>query len=253
MLNEKFKCGMVSVTFRKYSVDEIIASAVRAGLDGIEWGGDIHVPQGDIGRAAYAAAACAEAGLEIFSYGSYYRAGQGQDFMPVLQTAAALRAPNIRIWAGAKGSADTQRNERADITADIQSCAGLSAAYGITVTFEYHSGTLTDDPDSAVRLISEVNYPNVLLYWQPDQFKPVEYNTAALKKVLPYLLNVHVFSWENKYKYPLSEGYDTWLKYLDIIKSDGKPHGLLLEFSPDDTEDTFLRDAETLRKLIGVQ
>lgn len=252
MLNGKFKCGIVSVTFRRYSVDEIIASAVRAGLDGIEWGGDIHVPHGDTKRAAYTAAACAEAGLEIFSYGSYYRAGQGQDFMPVLHTAAALGAPNIRIWAGAKGSADTQKHERAVIISDIQSCAGLSAAYCITVTFEYHSGTLTDDPDSAVRLIGEVKCPNVLLYWQPDQFKTVEYNSAALNKVLPYLLNVHVFTWVNKDKYPLSEGYNAWRQYLDIIKSDGKIHGLFLEFSPDDTEETFLRDAETLRKLTGV-
>jgi 3-dehydroshikimate dehydratase len=242
---------MVSVTFRRYSVDEIIASAVRAGLDGIEWGGDIHVPHGDIKQAVYTAAACAEAGLKIFSYGSYYRAGQGQDFIPVLHTAAALGAPNIRIWAGAKGSADTEDDERAVIAADIRSCASLSANYGITVTFEYHGGTLTDNPDSAVRLISEVNSPNVLLYWQPDQFKTDEYNASSLNKVLPYLLNIHVFNWVNKNKYPLSEGYNVWCRYLDIIKSDGKPHGLFLEFSPDDTEETFLHDAETLRNWIG--
>jgi sugar phosphate isomerase/epimerase len=244
---------MVSVTFRRYTVDEIIACAVRAGLDGVEWGGDIHVPHGDLTRAAYTSAACADAGLKIFSYGSYYRAGQGQDFIPVLETAAALGAPNIRIWAGVKGSGSLQKQEHDNITEDIKSCAGLAAANGMSVSFEYHGGTLTDNPESAVLLIDEVMCPNVYLYWQPNQFEPFDYNTAALRRILPHLTNVHVFNWSGKDKYPLSDGYDPWRKYLEIISGDGKTHGLFLEFSPDDTEEAFLHDAETLRKLAGIK
>ena len=39
--------GLVSVTFRKLSVGEILAGVKKAELGSIEWGGDVHVPQGD--------------------------------------------------------------------------------------------------------------------------------------------------------------------------------------------------------------
>lgn len=237
---------MVSVTFRSYNIDEVIAAVVRAGLEGIEWGGDIHIPHGDIKKAVYASEACSAAGLKIFSYGSYYRSGQRQDFTPILETAVSLGAPNIRLWAGVKGSTDSI-NEYADIISDIQYCADRAAVFGMTIAFEYHSGTLTDNPDSAIELIMKANRKNIFLYWQPDQFKSHEYNICALKKVLPYLSNVHVFTWNNNAKYPLSEGYSMWMNYIDIIKSDMNQHGLFLEFSPDNTESAFLSDAETLK------
>ena len=43
--------GMTSVTFRKKTVEQIIAIAVKANLKGIEWGSDVHVPVGNIDRA----------------------------------------------------------------------------------------------------------------------------------------------------------------------------------------------------------
>lgn len=45
----KIKTGMTSVTFRKKSAENVIALVKEAGLDGIEWGGDIHVPAATLG------------------------------------------------------------------------------------------------------------------------------------------------------------------------------------------------------------
>ncbi len=244
------KSGMVSVTFRDYSVDRVIGAAIKAGLDGIEWGGDIHVPHGDIEKAAYTAEACHAAGLEIFSYGSYYRAGPGQDFAPVLATASALGAPNIRLWAGNCGSAEIKGEYQAFI-ADVRSCADLAGACGKTISFEYHSGTVTDNPDSAVDLIGDTDRKNVYLYWQPDQNRSTEYNIAALKKVLPFLLHVHVFTWRGGVRYPLADGSPLWTEAVGIIGSTQNPHGLFLEFSPDNTEESFLTDAATLKKWVN--
>ena len=42
------KTGLCSVSFRKLTVEEIIAAVKDAGLDGIECGGDVHVPHGDV-------------------------------------------------------------------------------------------------------------------------------------------------------------------------------------------------------------
>ena len=42
------KIGFTSVTFRNYSISQIVSLAVKCKIDGIEWGGDVQVPAGDI-------------------------------------------------------------------------------------------------------------------------------------------------------------------------------------------------------------
>ena len=46
------RTGLVSVTFRKLTPEKIIELVSEAGLNAIEWGGDVHVPHGDLKRAA---------------------------------------------------------------------------------------------------------------------------------------------------------------------------------------------------------
>ena len=59
------KTSVASVTFRRKSVCEVAELARRAGLDAIEWGGDIHVPPGNA-QAARAALHCTrENGLTV--------------------------------------------------------------------------------------------------------------------------------------------------------------------------------------------
>src|SRR5262245_16795172 len=96
--------GLVSVTFRQLGPGEIIALAVEHGMRAIEWGGDVHVPVGDLVVAREVGRWCVDAGIIVEAYGSYYR-GIG-DFAPVLETALALGAPRIRVWAGELGSAE---------------------------------------------------------------------------------------------------------------------------------------------------
>ena len=69
------KTGLVSVTFRKLSPEEIIKLVSQSGLDGIEWGGDIHVPHGDVKKARDIAQITKDEGLIVASYGSYYSLG----------------------------------------------------------------------------------------------------------------------------------------------------------------------------------
>lgn len=53
------KTGLTSVTFRNLGIEQIVSLAGAAGADSIEWGGDIHVPPGDLSAARRAAAASA--------------------------------------------------------------------------------------------------------------------------------------------------------------------------------------------------
>jgi len=63
--------GLVSVTFRQLTVEEIGELATECGLQAVEWGGDVHVPPGDFAAARRAL----DTGLKVAAYGSYYRAG----------------------------------------------------------------------------------------------------------------------------------------------------------------------------------
>ena len=46
-----FYPGLVSISFRRYSVDDILDACQKAGLTCIEWGSDVHVPVGQLENA----------------------------------------------------------------------------------------------------------------------------------------------------------------------------------------------------------
>ena len=251
------KTGLVSISFRSLDTSEIIKLTKRAGLAAIEWGGDIHVPHGDIGKAEMVRKATLDAGLEVSGYGSYYRAGEAESlqnpsFADVLKSAAVLGAPVIRVWAGARGSEDADDLYRSAVAADSRRIADMAASEGIKLAFEYHGDTLTDEKHSAKRLMEEINNPNCKCFWQPfcgiDEGEKAE----GLEMILPWLANVHVFYWVgNNERRRLTEGYDKWIKYLDILaKAEGDRYALL-EFVKDDDPEQLIEDARVLKDLLS--
>jgi len=247
--------GLVSVTFRKLSPAEIIALVCQADLTGLEWGGDIHVPPGDLVRAREVRQRTLDAGLTVAAYGSYYRVNQsepaGLRFETVLATAVALGAPTIRVWAGTVGSAKADAAYRIAVAADARRIASIAQGAGVTISSEYHGGTLTDTNASAQTLLQEIQHPNFHTYWQPQTGEPVATNVAGLHGILPQLTNVHCYHWVNNERRPLAEGADCWRQYFATVKSSGRQHCALLEFVAGDEPANFLRDAATLRQLVA--
>lgn len=246
-----FTPGLVSVTFRPLGRQEITEWMHKCGLIAIEWGGDVHVPANDPVAIADAATVSRANGIDIVSYGSYYHADKTTEettavFSDELAAAVALGAPNIRIWAGSKGSAVVTKEERKACTDDIRHVCQIAAQANKTVSLEFHNGTLTDACDSALCLVEEVDAENLRLYWQPNQFRDDAYNLSTLRRVLPFVSNVHVFAWKGSEKFPLINHEAIWRQYLDILRSDNRDRNLLLEFVCDNTTDQLRRDAETL-------
>ncbi len=249
-----FKIGIASVTFRKSSIFDIIKLAKENSLDCIEIGSDVHAPKEDIEGCKSIAEFAKMHGISIISYGSYYRLGEYTDpeaeFSEYLKAAKALGAQNIRIWAGTKGSTDIDNTERARLVSEAKSILTLARRSDLSISFEYHQNTLTDTADSAVRLIEEINEDNIALYWQPNQNFDHSDNLSALKKVLPYVSNIHVFAWDARsgklIRYPLNEHSDMWSDYLNVIASDRKSHVFLMEFVKNDSNEQFVSDAKTL-------
>lgn len=246
--------GLVSITFRKLTVPELIHLVRKARLKSIEWGGDVHVPPGKPDAARDTRTRTEDAGLSVAAYGSYYRLGKSEKeqapFDEVLETAIELKAPTIRVWAGAAGSAETDAATRKKIVKDARRIAGLAADANITISLEFHRNTLTDTHESTTLLLSEVDRKNFFSLWQPPVGASKKKALEGLHAVLPKLTNVHAFNWSPKGtdRLPLADGADRWSAYLDVVRSTGRDHHVLLEFVRDDSPENFLQDAATLRE-----
>jgi len=239
--------GLVSITFRKLTPAEIIGLVKQTSLAGIEWGGDIHVPHGDVQRAAEVGKMTREAGLVVSAYGSYYGEMDGLVFDRVLDSAVALGAPVIRIWAGRKGSVAAGSEDWTRIVEDTRQIAEAAAAAGRQIAFEFHGSSLTDTPESCIRLLQAVNHPAVFTYWQPPVGAGFEDCMKGLKMVLPRLNRVHVFHLEpGGTRQPLACGAKRWLSYLRLLRSASVEGCASLEFVRDDSPQAFLEDAQTL-------
>ncbi|MBP1991964.1 sugar phosphate isomerase/epimerase family protein [Paenibacillus eucommiae] len=248
------RSGLLSVTFRKHSPREIISLVSEAGLQALEWGGDVHVPHGDLRTAGEIGRMTREAGIEISSYGSYYRVGVHADnlaFGRVLETAVSLKAPSIRVWAGDLGSAEADERWWYQVITDAQHISGMAMKEGIAIDFEYHGGTLTDSQDSANRLLLGIDRPNVRCNWQTPINETMEQRSDGLSAILPSLANIHVFHWlPDGRRCSLDEGRQQWLQYIRIIQKAGKTHYALLEFVKDDSTEQFRKDAQILNEIL---
>lgn len=255
------KTGICSLTLSKFSVEAVVDTVKKAGLDAIEWWGKDHVPHGDIETAMRVKELTINAKLEVSSYGSYYRVGvseqNGLSFQSVLDTALALGAPTIRVWAGDKDYADATQEFIQYVIDDTIRIADMAAGKDISITFEYHSGTLTNRNDTAIKFAAQVPHPNVSFSWQSPHGFTVEHCLEGLEDLLDRLSTIHVFHWtvdktvspSKNVRHSLLDGIDRWKKYINLIQTTGCNHYMLLEFVKDDTPEQVIADAKTLKEL----
>jgi len=245
------KTGLVSVTFREKSTEQIIALTHSAGLESIEWGGDVHVPPGRFALAQQVQQQTIDAGLTVSAYGSYYRLGETANFEAVLDTAEALNAPIIRVWAGTSPSADADDAYWGMICADANRTVEQASQRGISISLEHHEGTLTDTTDSAQRLLQQVD--ELRTFWQPPHTPNLQEKIQSLQALLPWMTNVHVFQWhpESRERFPLVDGEDDWKQYIDLLRRFSGDHTLSLEFVHGDDETQLFKDAATLKRWLA--
>lgn len=241
--------GVVSVTFRKLQPHEVIALAVEAGLAGIEWGGDVHVPHGNLAQAREIRRQTEDAGLRVLAYGSYFRCTPGDRFEPILETASALGAPLVRIWAGTTSSAAADKRTRQAIVDEVRHIVVLARQLNIVVAFEHHENTLTDTTESTLALLQAI--PGARTLWQPPHQMSQQQQIESLHALLPWLENLHVFCWNQRERQPLHNGEQLWREVVQIVRAQSRDHAALIEFVANDDPQQFLRDTATLRQWLS--
>ncbi len=258
MTSGNFKTGLVSISFREESVETLIEAVRQAGLEGVEWGGDVHVPHGNLSRAEEVRRWTEEAGLQVSAYGSYYKfedlaGGGGPEPSAVLDTAEALGASMIRLWPGAVGTVDASAEWRqvlADRTREIAEAAVLR---GLELGFEFHDHSLTDTPESTLSLLQLIGHPAVSTFWQPYLQTSPEERMAGLEIVLDRVTNIHVnYFDQNPWpdNLPLQSGTAEWVEYLNLLKETGRDHWLTIEHVRGHRLDQFADDARVLKSWV---
>ncbi len=259
------KTGVCSATFRRYSAREVVGFAKQAGLEAIEWGGDVHVPPDDLTTARIVREATVDAGLAVSSYGSYYQVLDGEGnpdaFEPVLDTALVLGTDTIRIWPGMRPSESAGETYRKKFMEQLRASLDLAAEQGIRLVLEFHVNTLADSNTATCTLLSELNHPNLFVCWHPVYWvADLSYRLQGLETMGSRVLNLHVFhcqfhpfagTWgENIERRPLVEGLDDWQRYFSVPLAEGDNFALL-EFARNDAPEQFLEDAATLKRMLN--
>lgn len=244
------KIGLVSISFRGHTPEEIFAAAADAGIDCIEWGSDVHAPCMDILRLEQIAWLQEEYGIDCCSYGTYFRLGITPmgELPDYIRAAKTLGTRVLRLWCGDRKASDCTVQARENLFAQCVEAARVAEREGVVLCLECHQGTYTETAEGALELMQAVDSAAFRMYWQPNQFRTPEENVAYLRKLRPYITNLHVFQWKGGARFPLDAGMEEWTAYLRELPGG---HHLLLEFMPDDDIHSLGRETATLRKLTG--
>ena len=109
-----FKTGLVSISFRKNDVEEIIRKVSEAKLEYVEWGSDVHAPFDNFRAISNINGLSEQYGVKTSSYGTYFKVGRDDpnDIKNYFSAAKSLGTNVLRVWIGLKGSADFSKDEK---------------------------------------------------------------------------------------------------------------------------------------------
>ena len=251
------KLGFTTTSFRQIKdLEKIVRIAESCGADVLEWGGDKHVKT--TADAKRAKTLCGAAGIEISSYGSYYRVGSGdrEAWRAVCEIAAEMGCGGVRVWLGTKDSQLTDDDTYRRLTEDAVLCCDAAAPLGLKVCCECHDNTFNNNTDAFLRIQKDVGKDNFRTYFQ-SRYRKKAYDVDRIERTLPYIESAHVsYSEQRREQFPRHDKtyLDELIQKLIACGFDGN---LLVEY-------TYLcgywglpgamqKDFEKIRKLVGRQ
>lgn len=248
-MNQCFQAGLVSVSFRDHSPEEILVAMQQAQLTCIEWGSDVHAPCADGKALDQLVSLQKKYGITCCSYGTYFRLGVTpmEELPGYIRAAKTLGTDILRLWCGNQNSEDYTQEEKQALFSACRAAAELAKEENVTLCLECHNNTYTNRAQAALEVMQAVDSPRFRMYWQPNQRRTEEENLAYATLLAPYTRHLHVFNWKGKERFPLAQALGLWQKYLNCFPGD---RTLLLEFMPDNNIATLPGEATALHELI---
>ncbi len=260
------KTALCTIAFRERLLEYSLDIACEAGLDGVEiWGREPHISEEyDANRVTAARKMVTDRGLEVAVFGSYLRLGAvGNDnnisLRNVLQIAAGLEAPVVRVWASDVGSDQADEALWKRTIEECREAAAAASRMGMKLAAEMHSGTLADTGPCARRLVDEVGHDHFGLNYQASSKLGEEDALERLEFALPHVFHLHAQNYaplngdpERVERVGLADGVIDYAPLVQRLREAGYEGYLAVEFSPSNCEDkreAIIRDAQYLRSL----
>lgn len=225
------KIGFTSTSFRQIkSVEKIVDIAVSSGAQIIEWGGDIHVKS--VPDAQRVKKLCDEAGIEISSYGSYYRIGDCNEAQrrSVCEIAAAMGCGSVRVWLGRADSEKTDEETYKKLVEDGRALCSEAKKYGLKICPECHDNTFNNNTDAFLKIYNDIGCDNFGTYFQ-SRYRKKEYDLDRIERTAPYIESVHI-SYSEQTREQLLKQEPTYIDaLLDKIVSSGFDGNMLVEYT----------------------
>jgi hypothetical protein len=181
------RLGLSSQAFPAMTTKEILKLAVEAGLEGVEWAAESHLPPGDNSAAQNLMMETLMAGLSVVSYSALYRVRPGEEsglaFKSLLDTTQSLHAPILRVFAGDHPWSKSGPEAREAIVSELKRLGDLAAERGITVCLSLSRGTAVEDYAEAEALLDALAHPFVRLAWEALPGGRGEEATAAVERL----------------------------------------------------------------------
>jgi hypothetical protein len=248
------RLGLCSGACITRDIESVIAVALAARLEAIEWAADVHIGAADVKGAENAMMATLIAGLTTASYATLYRAGSEEDdfshFDSLLHIASILQAPIMRLFAGA---------EDRSLVSVLGRLGDRAAERGITLCLSMSRGTCLDGYDRALRLTREVDHDFVRLAWEDLPGAASRSASTALELAGPIAaLVIARCSSRDGRPVAIAADEEAWLERISAFKRselDPKMGSFVLlgaartEGSPG--EESLSADAESMRGLIA--
>lgn len=266
MTGHQTKTALCTIAFRERLLEYSLDIASEAGLDGVEiWGREPHISEEyDSNRVAAARRMVAERGLEVAVFGSYLRFGAVEtESMPlrdVLQIAAGLEAPIIRVWASDLGSEEADEEIWHDTVVQCREAACAAKKMGMRLAVEMHTNTLADTAESARRLVEEVDCENFGLNFQALP-RIDDDAVRRLEHVLPWVYHLHAQNYAPLDGNPgklervaLADGVIDYAPLIRRLYTNGYDGYVAVEFGPsnaNDKREAVLRDCRYLQSIQG--
>jgi sugar phosphate isomerase/epimerase len=200
------KFAAFSGVFIEYSIQEAMKLTRRLGLDGIE----IAVREPHLSastsrpRIREMKKLADQLGLAVpvlagymggFSTASDREAEAAYDeFRRMLETAAQLQAPMIRVQPGGPNAFAARDYHYAKAADWLSRCAEAAAPYGIDILLEIHNESLTETVESGLRLLDMIPAANVGLIHDAGNMyiTDTDYGRDSVYRLGDRLLHVHV-------------------------------------------------------------
>jgi len=189
------KWGKAEDRLKNTPLVKILDEIKGIGADGIElWGRHLdNLSEADIKALAKAIKA---SGQKVVVFGAYTDFASSDESVKAameegrryLKLMNVFGAKKMRIFAGGGASAEAKPEHWSRAIAGMKELAKMYAGTGMMFVIETHDSQLADTPETAVRLVKEVNDPSIRLNYQ--------YMRGDIKKELdtvwPYVEHVHM-------------------------------------------------------------